>query len=68
MSKEINVIVKGFRSDEHAKAFIKWFEGAGEQMQDNWFQIEGLQGQITDISKTFPIHRDKNGNWVLELQ
>lgn len=39
MSKDrgrVNVIVRGFQSDEHARAWIDWYEGQGEQDQDIW--------------------------------
>lgn len=67
------VIIKGFRSDLDAQTFIEWFEGQGEQDQDEWFecrQEEGLdvESQFTDCIKTYPLKQDTNGNWVLELE
>jgi hypothetical protein len=64
----MNVIVRGFKTVEHAKEFIAWFEGQGEQDQYAWFYVKGMKSQNTDCRKTYPLHYDYDGNLILELQ
>ncbi len=62
------VIITGFTDDECAKTFINWFQGIGEQQQCLEFELHDLKAQFTDTRKTFPLKKDKNGNWTLVLQ
>jgi len=56
MSKEYAVLVKGFTTQEQADAFIKWFEGQGEQDADMWFEECGFKVR-TDLELTYPISK-----------
>jgi len=65
-----NVIIKNFKSDAHAKCFIEWFEGQGEQDQSYWFAETELSCQYTDVLKTYKggePQQDTNDDWVLCL-
>lgn len=63
-----NLIIKGFRNDEHAKAFIHWFEGQGEQDAGVWFDEKVKEAnQTVNCKKTFPIKKDEQGNFIMIL-
>lgn len=63
-----NVIIKGFKTDAHAKMFMSWFEGQGEQDQEAWFECQDppLKSQIVDVRKKF--EDDGQGNHTMYLK
>ena len=54
MKNEHAVLVKGFKTQEQAEAFIKWYAGSGEQDSEIWFEECGFLA-YTDDDLTFPI-------------
>lgn len=57
MKKEYELHIKGFKTKAQAEAFAKWYEGAGEQDAQVWFECRKDEGEIdidfmpTDCSK-----------------
>jgi hypothetical protein len=53
--------ISGFKSQAEVKAFIKWYEGHGEQNASIWFEELQMRGEIdrdfmpVDCSATYPI-------------
>lgn len=51
--------LKGFKTKEQAKAFIKWYEGQGEQDAQVWFESMVSAGELdvdfmpVDVSKPY---------------
>jgi hypothetical protein len=67
----IQVVITGFASDKHAKTFVDWFEGQGEQDCDIWFEDRGIESQLVDCKSTFTkgkLNRDDQGNWIMVLK
>lgn len=64
-----SVTIKGFKSAKHAKVFVEWFEGQGEQQQDIWFDENGVDYQVTDVGrKGGYCETDKDGNITMYLK
>lgn len=72
-----SVLIQGFKNDECAKTFIRWFSG-GEHFQEEWFDCRAkekpeanIECQYVDVLKTYgesyQIQQDKNGNWLMIL-
>ena len=57
MDNQYAVLIKGFKSEEQANDFIKWFEGQGEQDADMWFEECGFRVR-TNLEATYPISHD----------
>jgi ABC-type Fe3+ transport system substrate-binding protein len=66
MKNEYAVLVKGFKEQDQAEAFIKWFEGQGEQDANIWFEEQDFKVR-TDLKLTYPIsNRNLEYGSVLE--
>ena len=69
-----SVKVVGFKTQEEAKQFIKWYEGQGEQDISIWLECRKSEDLIdiryldTDCSKTYPIKFDENNEATLYLK
>ncbi len=54
-------MIEGFKTQAQAEAFIKWYEGQGEQDAVIWFECRMQEGQIdvdsmnVDCKKTYPL-------------
>jgi hypothetical protein len=57
MNNEYAVLVKGFKTQEQADTFIKWYEGQGEQDAQIWFEENDFSA-YTDLELTYPISYD----------
>jgi hypothetical protein len=53
----MKVIIKGFKDQKQAEAFIEWFEGQGEQDCSFWFEEAGVESPSVNCKKTYPIKR-----------
>lgn len=71
-----SVIIHGFKNDDEAKEFIKWYEGQGEQDIDYWMECrkdEGLDVRESincNMEKTFykdGLKQDSDGNWIMDV-
>lgn len=58
--------ISGFKSEAEVEAFIKWYEGQGEQDASIWFEEAKMRNLIdrdfmpVDCSKTYPIQFENN--------
>jgi len=66
----ISVTINGFKSEKHAKTFMEWFEGQGEQYQEEWFDEHGIEHQDVDVRKINkkPIIDGENINFKMYLK
>ena len=62
-----NVLITGFKTDKAAKEFISWYEAQGEQDIKVWFDDRNLSSPCVDCSKTYPIKKDTDGNFLMIL-
>ncbi|MDD3040572.1 hypothetical protein [Bacteroides sp.] len=60
--KTFEVVISGFMSRDEAKAFIRWYEGQGEQMITDWMECARDSGEDIrhghfdcDLNKTYPL-------------
>lgn len=54
-----SVVFDGFKTEQQALEFAKWYSGQGEQMSDDWMQEHTkISGVYTDSTKIF-----KNGGF-----
>lgn len=60
----MNVLITGFKSETHARAFINWYCGQGEQ---DWWNYDDELAQTCDAAKTYPIDND-NGTLIMVLK
>lgn len=66
-----NVLIKGFKSDAHAKTFISWYEGQAEQDFPIWAECddtlteEEQRGAYVNLQETYPLKQDDSGNWIM---
>lgn len=61
-----SVKIEGFKTQAQAEAFIKWYEGQGEQDACVWFECRVEEGKLdvdfmpVDCGKTYPIIFNNN--------
>lgn len=67
--------IDGFKTKAQAEAFVKWYEGQGEQDANIWFECRKAEGKIdvdfmpVNCSKTYPLKWEGNElKAVLEIQ
>ena len=67
--------IEGFKTKAQAEAFVKWYEGQGEQDANIWFECRMSEGEIdvdfmpVDIRKTYPLKWDGDElKAVLEIE
>lgn len=68
------IVITGFQTEAQAEAFIRWYEGQGEQDAAYWFENCKADGAIdvdfmpVDISATYPIEFENgSANMVLKV-
>lgn len=62
--------ISGFRSEAEVKAFIRWYEGQGEQDASIWFEEAKMRGEIdrdfmpVNCRATYPIKFEDNKGFM----
>jgi hypothetical protein len=55
------LMISGFKTQAQAEAFVKWYEGQGEQDAAIWFECRFDEGEIdtafmpVDCASTYPL-------------
>lgn len=63
--------ISGFKSQAEVEAFIKWYEGQGEQAASTWFEELQMRGEIdrdfmpVDCKATYPIKFENNTGFMV---
>jgi len=47
----MELVIKGLRNEAHAREFIKWYCGQGEQDADVWFEAQDKDTPYRDCNK-----------------
>ena len=65
------ILITGFKSDNEAEEFIRWFEKIAEQDTEYWFEVvanDEIRDHIhCNMNKTYPIHKNENGEYILDV-
>lgn len=60
------IMIEGFKTKAQAEAFIKWYEGQGEQDACIWFECRKQEGKLdvdsmmVNYRKTYPLNWDNH--------
>lgn len=60
------LVVSGFKNKSQVEAFIRWYEGQGEQSAVDWFDARKNEGKLdidsmpVDCQQTYPINWDND--------